>query len=506
MLDIADSTATTPSGSQLPTPGSRKPSFRIDPSPSTPRGPPPLEEHTSPRIAMGLSRKLSALSTELTRRSRSPLPQTIQLSSPPASNLTLPDGDDTGRSISDRSSFSSINHPGRPTGRAMASRRLSSHLPTVVDKPLSPPKSLSASNSTDELDDLIKSHLVSDGPKVDHHKLTEERVRARASSNASLSGLRGGFGLRNIISRGFSQRSNSSNRQLRSEPSETDEADISNHEMRESKSVETFASSMNSNDQVILSSPEVTQPTLLPPLSVQPWDARAAIGLSERSDSQEVVEEADWDGSISDDDEADYGQPLRFDRIPGEGDTLSSGNWKLDGSGWRGEGENENRRPAALGLSIQPPPSALASPAEINTEPDADATPLADGPTSADTYNFPSPLGTSPPKTTPTSMVPTSPTTTVYPMHPEIRRRSVSRTHAHGSPLRLDRAKSPLSRTSHDKLSVNPRCFDTFHDDEEEDEEEEEDDGLEFDFGKRGRRSSKPLTPAQVVSRSLPSR
>lgn len=225
-------------------------------------------------------------------------------------------------------------------------RRQSAQLVRDMPPPPPPqqPKSLSASNSTDEL-----------------------TQRPRAESNASSK-----FGLRSIISRGWSQKSSTSRPR-------TSEGSVGSVEsVREKRSVETMSN---------------------PP---PPADC-------------------DWEGSISDDDEVDYGQPV-FDRTPGEGDTLAHGNWRLDSNGWKGE---------ALGLSIP----GLEPPAEIS-----DDTPIAERKS----------VFADPPR---------SPS----------RRPPVS-------PIRLASPRRP-----------------TFDDD---DDEEEEDQGLDIDIGRRGRRASKPLTPA----------
>lgn len=270
------------------------------------------EEPTSPRP--GLSRKISTLG-----RSRSPAAATAGNVSP---DMPIP------------------------------VRRQSAQLVRDMPPPPPPqqPKSLSASNSTDEL-----------------------AQRPRAESNASSR-----FGLRSIISRGWSQKSSSTSRPRTSEGSVA-----SAESVRERRSVET------------MSNPA-------PPA------------------------DCDWEGSISDDDEVDYGQPV-YNRMPSEGDTLASGNWRIDSNGWRGE---------ALGLSIP----ALDPPVEIND----DDTPIAER----------QPVFADPPRSPSSS-----------------RRPPVS-------PIRLTSPRRP-----------------TF-DNDDDDEDDEEDQGLDIDIGRRGRRASKPLTPA----------
>lgn len=297
----------------------------------------------------------------------------------------------------------------------------------------------------------------------------------------------------------------------------------------------------------------------LPPLEISTFDAREAIGISPEpataveqdpslgtknttsgsplpeprptmiadesasffsptgEPAPHLTEVADWDGQLSDDDDEDYGQELTqkhaFDRqLRGIGD-LHTGVWKLDSNGWKGSslglGTDHELTPVSstkqgLCLELSHPTPRYQS---------ETVTPIASLRNSMDQRGQQSPRTADDPPKTPDLGQPhdaSSPASPSYPTYPESRRTSFSQ--PRGSPLRT---RSPFAhlnpgatgrRTSVDRLGTSPMrasgLADHFERDgrggtvSEDSNEDDEDEGLAFDLSKRGRRASKPLTPA----------
>jgi hypothetical protein len=230
-----------------------------------------------------------------------------------------------------------------------------------------------------------------------------------------------------------------------------------------------------------------------------------------------LTEVADWDGQLSDDDDEDYGQELTqkhaFDRqLRGIGD-LNTGVWKLDSNGWKGSslglGTDNELTPVSstkqgLGLELSHPTPRYQS---------ETVTPIASSRNSMDQRDQQPPrMADDLPKTPDLgqSHDASSPASPSYPTYPESRRTSFSQ--PRGSPLRT---RSPFAhlnpgaagrRTSVDRLGTSPMrssgLAERFERDgrsgtvSEDSNEDDEDEGLAFDLSKRGRRASKPLTPA----------
>lgn len=335
---------------------------------------------------------------------------------------------------------------------------------------------------------------------------------------------------------------------------------VSGAPMRSQPSRETFSSLGATSSVMMGSSiPQSNgfRRSQLPPLEISAFDAREAIGISpepltaveqdpspktteSKADSPlperptliadetasffsptgdpapHLTEVADWDGQLSDDDDEDYGQELTqkhaFDRqLHGVGD-LNTGVWKLDGSGWKGnhfdlDTDNEltpvSSNKQGLGLELSHPTPryqsdtpVIASRSSIDQRPQSPR-PVDDPPRTPDLISSPH-----------EASAPASP---LYPAHPETRRTSFSQ--PRGSPLRT---RSPFAhlnpgaagrRTSVDRLGTSPMRSSSLADHferepraggtvSEDSNEDDEDEGLAFDLSKRGRRTSKPLTPA----------
>ncbi|KAJ9095359.1 hypothetical protein QFC19_007603 [Naganishia cerealis] len=253
-----------------------------------------------------------------------------------------------------------------------------------------------------------------------------------------------------------------------------------------------------------------------------------------------LPEEADWDGRLSDDDEDDYGQDytLRhgFDRQLRHPEDLTTGVWKLDASGWKGSSLSSGSSlvdKQGLGLDLAgmyPKPEPGVSHQKPDSRPamSIDLSPGEDSPdtiTAGNTFRhriigetqrsrpFASAESERAPKTPElceSQNTPSDSASPSYPTYPEVRRASVSQ--PRGSPFRT---RSPFAHlnpvtggrgSSVDRLGTSPmrlvgladhfereaRGDSTVND---EDSTEDDDEGLAFDLSKRGRRSSKPLTP-----------
>jgi hypothetical protein len=264
-----------------------------------------------------------------------------------------------------------------------------------------------------------------------------------------------------------------------------------------------------------------------------------------------LSEEADWDGRLSDDDEDDYGQDytLRhgFDRNLHHVEDLNTGVWKLDARGWKGSSLDSGPSVAekqglgldladsrsASGLRTETPVSHLKLDSRIAMP--VDLSPGRDSPDTITAGNAsrhrvagelqhtdpytPVSLEQTPktPELSGSHNSPADPASPVYPTYPDLRRSSFSQ--PRGSPLRT---RSPFAhlnpstaggrRSSMDRLGTSPMRLIGLADQfergsqgnlimNEEDSTEDDDEGLAFDLSKRGRRASKPLTPADKKSR-----
>ena len=485
----------------------------------------------------GLARRFSVLGSR-SNRSLSPLPGTSDL--PIAGGLANTgsaihrvDPDALGRSVSDRSTTSSTGY--LPIGRMGPLRRQSTHLvpPVVGNFELQPQHSrnvLSTSNSVERLDSINKK-LSTDGS--DLSLADSPRSRARAPSNASsAAGIATGNGLQNklakLLSRGAGEKASGPAQLSVNEQAiyrHDDEAGNLQHKVLRTKSeahTDAVLRSHASGNSIASNfasytrpdSPLVEESKQFTTLTQGNHDSQPPNVHEQLPAADNDFDKADWEGDLSDDDD-DYGEPVKsvYSRPDPDGtlglgprdlDELDRGTWVMNGRGWQ---HRETTEPAGTLLSsviprdanmetngdlqldigaIMPDPGFSPSdvPATI-AETDAEF----DGTLSPRAVTSSYPLATVESRPTIGKFSPTSPR--------QAFRSEQGRT-ARLSPGAKTRAITEQRWTDRPWLSSSNEMFDDA-------EEDDEDDGLEIDVGlKRGRRSSKPLTPAMGRRPSLP--
>lgn len=460
-------------------------------------------------------------------RSLSPLPGTTDLPTTSGMAIVAPlrgDTDVLGRSVSDRSTTSSTGY--LPMGRMGPLRRQSTHLvPPVVgnfelqSKPSR--KVLSTTNSVERLDSLTKREISEDDDGLNAANTTRRRARASSSASsaagtASASGLH--IKLAKLLSRGTGEKASS--------PSLADSSSSEQAPRRHDDQVGTT----NRHDSTLAKGGEAdlfmrsrASRGTLASNAEDPPRPGAANRLDQASATDEGLsptaeydfDKADWEGDLSDDDD-DYGEPVKsaYSRPdlygsvgsgPRDLDELDRGTWVMNGKGWQHretteaagtvlpsviprDANMETNGDLQLDIgAIMPDPgfSSLDVPATI-AETDAEL----DIEHSSAEAAVPHRTGMIEGDRPDGSLSPTSP------------RRTSRFDPGHAT---RDGPGSNVRNSSQHRWNDRPRLPSTnemFDDAEEEDDEE---DGLEINIGmKKGRRSSKPLTPATGRRPSLP--
>jgi hypothetical protein len=497
------------------------------------------EKRAGSPIPGGLVRRLSVLGSR-SSRSISPLPPSDPFAHSSASRGTVAslhtESNQLGRSVSDRSTTSSVG--ALSLYRSAPLRRQSTQLvpPVVGNFELSVPvgrKNLSTSNSVERLNANVQISA-----HQEHEELGDSNCkrRDRAASNASsVTGISSGnlqSKFSQLLSKGSSQKNASSSSVALKPPSSgpsqrngSEEFGLTlDHIDRPASRVETNVRSQTSRDTLAsqpaapsrLGSPLVSSRGLpeLPVLAPLTFDNNAPGHQSRGSPlllGDNDVDKADWEGDLSDDDD-DYGEPIRrtwggdssqrnsWDRTPQNIEDLANGTWTMDAQGWRpgntpgptevAMGDNE-RGTAEIGdlqldtgdikpASRFPEADVPATIAETDAELEAEALKEQNGLRSPIGFKLNLPqdhlrlAASSPPPNDTNSM--------------------------RNAPASPNHVRSP--QRTNDRSWVSPVSNNDMFDDADEDED---DDGLEIDVGlKRGRRSSKPLTPALDRRPSLP--
>jgi len=499
------------------------------------------EKRAGSPVPGGLVRRLSVLGSK-SSRSISPLPPGDPFAHSSATRGTVVglhvESNQLGRSVSDRSTTSSVG--ALSLGRSAPLRRQSTQLvpPVVGNFEISAPvgrKNLSTSNSVERLNANTQTYS-----QQGHESLGDSNVKRRdraASTASSITGISSGnlqSKFSQLLSRGSSQKNASSSSVALKPPSsgapqrnESEDFGLtSGHIDRSSSRIEPDVRSQTSRDTLAsqiaapsrLSSPLALSHGLpeLPVLAPLTLDSHAPgqhTRCSPLLPSDNDIDKADWEGDLSDDDD-DYGEPIRrtwggdssqrnsWDRTPQNIQDLANGTWIMDGQGWRpgnhpgpidaafGGNESGSARTGDLQLDvgdIEPAsrfPEADVPATIAETDAELEAEPLKEeiGPRSPIGFGLNMPqdhlrlAASSPPSRNDTHSV----------------RNAV--------PASPNHVRSP--QRANDRLWVSPVGNNDMFDDADEDED---DDGLEIDVGlKRGRRFSKPLTPALDGRPSLP--
>jgi hypothetical protein len=491
------------------------------------------EKRTASPVPGGLVRRLSMLGSK-SSRSISPLPPSdpsAHLSARQGTTASLhSDANQLGRSVSDRSTASSVGV--LSLSRIAPIRRQSTQLvpPVVGDFEISASsgrKGLSTTNSVERLNASIQPPSNLDREQLDNRDVKpRERAFSNASSIAGIPPADLHTKFSRLVARRSSQNSTSAaSAGLKPTDSSHDVGSSVGFDNRVSRD-EANGRPRSSGDILLsqsaaslsLKSPMTSSRGLpeLPVLAPLTLDDSASYhhALASPSAPGDIdVDKADWEGDLSDDDE-DYGEPIRrpwggassqhddWDRTPQNVQDLDNGTWVLDGQGWRSNNEAGFPESAA---QVAQGGSAVHGDLQLDTGNPKSATrfPEADVPATiaetdaeleAETINeksvLRSPIGhlSKMPKDDTMSITSSPP----YQNDPLTVRDTVS-----ASP---SNPRSP--QRANDRSWISPISHNDMFDDADEDDE---DDGLEIDVGlKRGRRSSKPLTPAMNSRASLP--
>jgi hypothetical protein len=482
-------------------------------------------------------------------RSISPLPPLDKfhhISSFP--NYAVPGNSDPndrlGRSMSDRSTTSSSGNlllgRGPPAGPI---RRQSTHLvpPSSGNTdPTGSRKFLSTSNSAERLGDIDQKSSA-DGNRL---KSGRQRAISNASSvtgSASASGLHSK--LAKLLTRGSSQKSSSASSVISSNVGlpyrRGSEVESSRDRLptvgrfptpplglRSRQSVETFASAsaMSSRQP----SPAMSFHALPPIPQVTSSSADIEDDEEETLHTMDKaipdLDKADWEGDLSDDD--DYGAPVKsvygghraatsWNETPTRAADLRQGTWILNSNGWHGRSESEAVEPGSVGsessCAVTDDGLGLDSGVpliESGFSPSHVPPTIAEADVETDSLRLDdSPPSRAIPRDTFTSQARSPPTSPTQQLHLETGHRTYSR--GCPSPARVGRGSfrenvngNLVNRRSVDRFGIG-QFQDTFDDADEDDDAA--DDGLEIDVAtKRGRRASKPVTPAMNRQLSLP--
>jgi hypothetical protein len=499
------------------------------------------QEKRSPSpLPNGLVRRFSVLGSK-SNRSLSPLPGSTEILNLNGLSTSIVgpsrgDTDSLGRSVSDRSTTSSTGY--LPMGRMGPLRRQSTHLvPPVVgsfELQAQPSrKVLSTSNSVERLDS-INNKLTAGDDAVSATNPVHRRTRAlsnasSAAGNASTSGLHNK--LAKLLSRGTNEKSSmpdlvpadahASEQALHRRNSEVGTLQFSNNVARREIQADPVIRSHASRDTLASHTAFQSRPS-----SPLPRDSPGRQALSngldtanqpppvdtKRQPADMDFDKADWEGDLSDD-EDDYGEPVSsvygrpglhgsVDGVPGHPDDLNRGTWVMNGRGWQHRETTGTLLPSVIPRdsnmetngdlqmdigAIMPdsgfsPSHVPATIAETDAELDAENAVSDKTRLTINTNHNTLAIGSRSPMSSPRQA-----------SHSE-----QERTVRH-SPGSANRAPSQQRWPDRPRLPSTNEMFD------DAEEDDDEDDGLEIDVGlKRGRRSSKPLTPAMDRRPSLP--
>jgi len=498
------------------------------------------EKRAGSPIPGGLVRRLSVLGSK-SSRSISPLPPGDPLAHPSATQVSVAnsnlESNQLGRSVSDRSTTSSVGV--LSLGRSAPLRRQSTQLvpPVVGNFEMSASvgrKNLSTSTSVERLhaNAQTASHL-------EHEVLGDNNVkrRTRAASNASsVTGISSGnlqSKFSQLLSRGSSQK-NASSSSVALKPPSSDSLQRNGSEdfglaldyldqapgrvdtnVRSRTSRDTLASQPVAHSRLtspLASSLGLPELPVLAPLTFDPDTSHHDTSGPPLLPGDNDIDKADWEGDLSDDDD-DYGEPIRrtwggdssqrnsWDRTPQNIQDLANGTWIMDGQGWR---SGNTPRSTEVAMAVDESGSAgigdlqldvgITKPTSRFPEADVPATIAeTDAETEAEVLKeqvgLRSPIGFKMKMPQDIKLAASSPPhrNDTYPIRNAV-------------PMSPNHVQSP--QRTNDRSWVSPASNNDKFDDADEDED---DDGLEIDVGlKRGRRSSKPFTPALDRRPSLP--